>query len=357
MSANLINLRTIQFSDKFQLLSQQYGSRLQSLVGQGQYQGKQASPVSEYFGAVTYDAFERSLPGAMYQSMLVPEDDRVSANPYGGRFAAKAWKPSGIPIMTEDQWKSSPWYREGIPYDGRMTEARAAAKAEVYDGDQYRARLRQNRAWGIGTVAALIAGSVIGSAPDPVNYIPVFGSAFKVANATRIGAVMTRAGLGALDAGVLTAAEEPLIASSRRQFGEDVRFADQITDIALGALTGGIGGAVHGGFERLGDRHPEHVATALQTLGEAADAVANDRPIDVEPAFLQAQTTRERLASTTVLTPVTSAFADSGELATGVAAWRTIGEDEFRTRTSGLTSGSSRLAMRNGSMCRPDPSG
>jgi hypothetical protein len=40
MSANLINLRTIQFSDKFALLSQQYGSRLQSLVGQGQYQGK-----------------------------------------------------------------------------------------------------------------------------------------------------------------------------------------------------------------------------------------------------------------------------------------------------------------------------
>ena len=245
------------------------------------------TPLGEYFGAVTYDAFEHSLPGAMYQSTLVPEDDRISANPYGGRFAAMAWKPSGVPILTEDQWKSSPWYREGIPYDGRITQARAEAKAEIYDGDQYRARLRQNRVWGVGTVAALVAGSVIGSAPDPVNYIPVFGSAFKVANATRIGAMMTRAGVGTLDAGLLTSVEEPLIASSRRQFGEDVSFADQLTDIALGALTGGIGGAIHGGFERLGDRHPEHVSTALQTLGEAADAVANDRPIDVADSYRQ----------------------------------------------------------------------
>src|SRR3954467_13653417 len=47
MSANLINLRTIQFTDKFALLSQQYGSRLQGTVGTGSYTGKQASPVNQ----------------------------------------------------------------------------------------------------------------------------------------------------------------------------------------------------------------------------------------------------------------------------------------------------------------------
>jgi hypothetical protein len=52
MSANLINLRTIQFSDKFQLLSQQYGSRLQGLVGQGQYQGKRNIAAAVLVGLV-----------------------------------------------------------------------------------------------------------------------------------------------------------------------------------------------------------------------------------------------------------------------------------------------------------------
>jgi hypothetical protein len=62
MSANLINLRTIQFSDKFALLSQQYGSRLQGLVGQGQYQGKQASPVNQVAPTAAVPVTERFTP-------------------------------------------------------------------------------------------------------------------------------------------------------------------------------------------------------------------------------------------------------------------------------------------------------
>ena len=62
MSANLVNLRTIQFSDKFQLLSQQYGSRLQGLVSQGQYQGKQASPVNQVAPTAAVPVTDRFTP-------------------------------------------------------------------------------------------------------------------------------------------------------------------------------------------------------------------------------------------------------------------------------------------------------
>ena len=62
MSANLLNLRTIQFSGKFQLLSQQYGSRLQGLVSQGQYQGKQASPVNQVAPTAAVPVTERFTP-------------------------------------------------------------------------------------------------------------------------------------------------------------------------------------------------------------------------------------------------------------------------------------------------------
>jgi hypothetical protein len=60
--SNLVDLRTIQFSDKFALLSQQYGSKLQGLVGQGQYQGKQASPVNQVAPTAAVPVTERYTP-------------------------------------------------------------------------------------------------------------------------------------------------------------------------------------------------------------------------------------------------------------------------------------------------------
>jgi hypothetical protein len=309
------------------------------------------TPLGEYFDAMASDAFEHSLPGAMLAEIQLPDDDLTGRrDPEAvAAFVAKnrrypmaydeimsVMERTDVPAMSEQDWKASEWHREGISFDGRMTEARAKAKAEVFDEDQYRAWQRQNRPWGVATVGAAVLGSIIGSAPDPTNYIPVFSQAFRAANATRIGAIMARAGLGAADAAIMTAATEPIIASSRRQFGEDISFADQVMDIALGALVGGIGGGIHGRFERLpeslADRHPENVTNALQALGEAADALANDRPMDVGAAVLRAQTTRERLASTTTLTPVVSAFERHADLAPEPAAWRSVGLDDFRVR-------------------------
>ena len=88
MSANLINLRTIQFSDKFALLSQQYGSRLQGLVGQGQYQGKQASPVNQVAPTAAVPVTERFTPESAshltYQATI--EDPKVFTRPWKMSF-------------------------------------------------------------------------------------------------------------------------------------------------------------------------------------------------------------------------------------------------------------------------------
>jgi hypothetical protein len=47
MTANLVNLRTIQFSEKFQLLSQTMGGKLRPYVGTGNHQGRLASPTNQ----------------------------------------------------------------------------------------------------------------------------------------------------------------------------------------------------------------------------------------------------------------------------------------------------------------------
>ncbi len=62
MSANLINLRTIQFSDKFALLSQQYGSRLQGLVARASTRASRASPVNQVAPTAAVPVTERCTP-------------------------------------------------------------------------------------------------------------------------------------------------------------------------------------------------------------------------------------------------------------------------------------------------------
>jgi adenylate kinase family enzyme len=312
------------------------------------------TPWYDYWPATIKDGFWQSLPGAMVREVQLPDDDltgRVDREAQAA-FVAKhkrypmmkdeylsVMERSEVAVMSREDWEASPHFRKDIPFDDRMTEARAKFKAEVYDADQYRAGLRQNRPWGVGTVAMGITGSLLGSAPDPTNYIPVFGAAFKAANATRIGLMTTRTGLGALNASVLTAATEPIIASSRRQFGDDMSFADMVMDVALGAVIGGIAGGLHGRLERIPDsiaeRHPAHVSAALRTLGEAADAVAHDRPLDIGPALQHAQTTRERLSSTTTLMPAANHFELRAELATGIDAWKKTPEGVFRARVDG----------------------
>jgi hypothetical protein len=248
------------------------------------------TPLGEYFNAVTYGSFQHSIPGAVYENSLVPDDDRTpSRAPGAGRSGVAVYDRTGVPVMSDDEYKTSEFYRKGIPYDARMTEARAKAKAEIFDEDQYRAWARNNRPWGVGTVAAAVAGSVVGAAPDPTNYIPIFGQAFRAANATRIGVMMARAGVGAIENAAITAVVDPVIASSRRQFGEDMGFADQLMDVALAGLFGAGVGAIHGRFghipERIEDRNPATVSGALHTLGSAADAVANERPVDIAGPF------------------------------------------------------------------------
>jgi hypothetical protein len=242
------------------------------------------TPAGEYLGAVTEQSFDYSIPGTIYNESQVPTDDRmVDPNQKIGRAPPK-YVRTKTPILSEDEWHESPYFRETIPYDGRMTEARAKAKAEIYDADQYNSWLRQNREMGAGTAAMAVIGSLAGAAPDPTNYIPVFGPAFKAASAGRAANILLRAGTQAFDAAAVTAAVSPMIAQSRRSFGDDVGFADILLDIGLSAALGGAFGGAVGWRERLPSYHPELAQSALQALGEGAEAVARGDAINVGPA-------------------------------------------------------------------------
>lgn len=268
------------------------------------------TPGGEYFGAVVKQSFDFSVPGAAVNELSVPNDDRMVDPAQRVGRAPPRYVPSGVPILSEDDWKSSPYYREAIPYDGRMTEARAKAKADIYDRDQYNSWLRQNREMGVGTAALAVTGSLLGAAPDPTNYIPVFGPAFKAAAAGRAANILLRAGTQALDAAAITALVSPSIAQSRRQFGDDVGFADILLDIGLSAALGGAFGGLRGWRERLPAYHPELARGALQALGEGAEALARGEDIDVAPAVraMESATRRRLMGGTSISTAPAEPF-------------------------------------------------
>ena len=62
MSANLANLRTIQFSEKFQLLSQTMGGKLRPLVMTGTHQGRLASPTNQISPTDMVEVTDRFTP-------------------------------------------------------------------------------------------------------------------------------------------------------------------------------------------------------------------------------------------------------------------------------------------------------
>lgn len=248
------------------------------------------TPLGEYITTNVVDAFVHSDPGMAAAEVALPDDYTtgkmrpvlpgekapVTKEDYLNRL-----EPSNVPILTEEQWKESPYYRSDIPYDSRMTVARAANKAEVYDAQQFRNFQRQNREWGIATVLAAVGGSILGTAPDPINYIPIFGEAFKAAAATRTGAILARAGLAAADNAILTGVTDLALKDNRKQFGEDMSMADVMLDVALGAAFGGVMGGVHGWREKLAAYDPDTGQKALVAVQQAAEQLTNDEPIDI----------------------------------------------------------------------------
>ena len=267
---------------------------------------------SEYLGVNIVDAFNNSIPGALAAEVRLPDDDLTGRRdpvkqvevatgkrkaPINEQDYLDLMEKSQEHVMNHDEWLNSPYYREGLPFDNRMTRARADFKATEFDKQEYRNRLRDNRENGVGTFALALGGGLLGSAPDPTNYIPVFGSAFKAAALTRGANIMRRAGVGALDAALMTAITEPVIMDSRSQFGDDITLAEGLLDIALGAALGGVVGGVGGWRERLGSYDPVLAQEALARVGEASDSLANGLPINV-PRSAAA----EKLRSSTSLT-------------------------------------------------------
>lgn len=245
------------------------------------------TPAPEYLGAMFGEGFWTSTPG---QGLARARAGTPFA-PRGADATDEFGQPVGPPpvvTMSQEEWRASPHHREGLHWDEAMTPDRAAALAEIHDENAYRRWLiAQRRAGPLDSVAGFGA-AMLGGAPDPVNFIPFAGPAFRAAAAARYGTVLGRALVASGEAALGNALAAPLIAASRAGFGDDVAFADILTDIAMGAAVGFAFGAGAGAWSRLRQAGPAPDMPAQTSARAAASTAAADvaaaRPIDVDAA-------------------------------------------------------------------------
>lgn len=233
-------------------------------------------------GTVIRDlATPRGVPGQTSNPLeLGLEANPITGGIVAGYEVARNLGVIGTPTtgtpMSEDQWKASPFFRTEIPYDPAMTSDRAAALATQFD-------VRQARMYfGAKDMATTLLGNFVGGAFDPINYVPIFGQAARIAAGARFGYVVGHALIGASEAAINTAVFGALTAPTRRQYGDDVGWQAAINNIAFSALAGGIFGGIGGALGKAASARAlkADMATrfATETVGNVADArgVLND---------------------------------------------------------------------------------
>lgn len=242
--------------------------------------------------------------GTFIKDKMLPEEAPTEAGtprivPDGeGGFTYKRETPdemaqrrADMGAMSEDQYKASAFYRQDIPWDAGMTEARAAALAQFDDARKARDYFAQKRPF------AAFIGGLGGQAIDPINYIPVFGEAVQGAQVARFGYVGGRLLMGAADAAINTGVASVATAGDRAKFGDDVSWQATISQMATAALLGGAFGALHGAFEGRGARvgataraDAESRLSDLKTtqeariaLNEGIDAIVRGEDVNLSP--------------------------------------------------------------------------
>jgi hypothetical protein len=242
---------------------------------------ERVTPFGQFMGANLATGFDFSLAGRALEEFQTPGLAGPTQDEFGNTT------PSTLPSMTEQQYKGSRWYRDGIDFDPGMTEARAAALADSQDRRRYR--------------ESLIARH-IGGAASPESYIPIMGPSVRAAMSARLGVLAGRAATGAVEGAIGNVIAAPLVYGSLNARGEDLGIDDLATDLALGAAVGGLFGTAGGLLERrsaLRALRYEGMTRKLDTLALAADALVHDEPVDVSPLTRGDAAVQERVAAET----------------------------------------------------------
>ena len=165
------------------------------------------------------------------------------------------------PLLTKEDWEASKFYDPEIKWDDSFTTPKARLLKERRDRERELGFLLERA--GAGATASFYAGALVGTVPDPVNYIPFVGIASKAKSAAVLGKIAQSGRLGrgattAADAVLGTALIQPLVFAERDTYQLKYDTRDALTELGLALGLGfGLGAA-------LGRVHPKDPDPAVR---------------------------------------------------------------------------------------------
>ncbi|MBD5417080.1 MAG: hypothetical protein HDR50_05355 [Desulfovibrio sp.] len=255
---------------------------------------------SEYLGAHVAQGFERTTTGRILEETDIMDAERregTADEEYrqnAQMLLAQGMTPEAAGMtharaMSKESWEASPWFRKGMEYRPDMTQTRARIMAENYDERRYREQVvtAGDASYGLLTRSLGFGAMLIGSLPDPVNFVSFAGGAVKAQAALRAaagaGAAAKAGAIAGMKAGIVEGAlgnalADAIVLPDLAARGEDVGFTDLMLDTIFGAIIGAgmgsAGGALAGyvGAKRLARLE------GLTRRMEGAEPAPNARP-------------------------------------------------------------------------------
>ena len=137
--------------------------------------------------------------------------------------------------ITKEEYEQSKFFDPEIKYDDSFTYAKARLLKERAEQERlYDYYLQQMS--GMDYVAGGL-GLLIGSIPDPINFIPMLGAMSKPARALEYARVTSRVAkrgiLGAADAAIASTLVSPLLMAERGTYQQKYDVQDALIDIGL----------------------------------------------------------------------------------------------------------------------------
>ncbi len=179
--------------------------------------------------------------------------------------------------LSEDEWKTSDSFRQGLIYHDTMTESSAKTLADIQDDRQER-QLVMSKATGLQTVAGFGVGFLSGVV-EPKNLLSgvaaaliTGGAGIIIPSIGRTIAVNTVRGAvvrGGAEGVVAAALTEPSNIESSKIVQGDYTMADSILNITLGAI---LGAGIGGGVKKIQLRGEAKVTAREAELAEAYKA-------------------------------------------------------------------------------------
>nr|BDT27302.1 hypothetical protein BHI3_07680 [Bacteriovorax sp. HI3] len=214
----------------------------------------------EYFMANVKDGFDNTSLGVAYDYTKERSQDLETSIPtpldqHNENMAAykEGRQPKELtPVtvkktntMTVDQWKQSPYFREGVAFQDGYSEDRAKYLAQSFDDRQFRAATIEAGGKGVVRTGMGFAGQIVGSIADPINLIPFAGGAVKGAT------LAATVGRGVAEGALSNIAVSSITRPYWQDRGVESTWQDYANDLVIGGVLGGAFSAAGHGFSKL----------------------------------------------------------------------------------------------------------